>query len=53
MYRACDVLFSCAGETDVYLTNGTGGPLKVDDDSSRLEKGVFQISRIVDEQVKQ
>lgn len=38
-------------ETDVYLTNGTGGPLSVDDDSARLEKGVLQISRIIDDQV--
>ena len=38
-------------ETDVYLTNGTGGSLKVYDNSPRLEQGVLIITRIIDENV--
>ena len=32
-----------AGETDVFLTNGTGGPLNVDDDSTFLVSGTATI----------
>lgn len=38
-------------ETNVYLTNGTGGPLTVEDDSPRLEQAVFIITRVKDEEV--
>ena len=35
----------------MYLTNGTGGPLQVEDDSPRLEQAVFTITRVKDEEV--
>ena len=38
-------------ETDVYLTNGTGGTLRVYDDSRHLEQSVLIITRIIDEDV--
>ena len=35
----------------MYLTSGTGGPLKVDDDSPRLQRGVLNISRVIGDEV--
>ena len=40
------IYYFLSDETDVYLTDGSGGPLQVDDDSARLQRGVLQISRI-------
>ena len=44
-------IFIFAGETDVLLRSGTGGPLQVDDDSPRLQKGVLNITRVVEDTV--